>query len=76
MLAPLVAVLVLADRNLTIDGAGEGFSLGPSNELFSARNRQPGIRLTGIRSAPYSIRTPLAKALSAGANYRFGGAAA
>jgi hypothetical protein len=33
MLAPLVAVLVWADRKLTIDGAGEGFSLGPSGEL-------------------------------------------
>src|SRR6185437_15523842 len=64
MLAPLVAVLVWADRKLTIDGCGEDFSPGP-NELFSAR-RPPTRNPTDGSSAPYSIRTPLVKACVGG----------
>src|SRR6185437_15095438 len=60
MLAPLVAVLVWADRKLTIDGCGEDFSPGP-NELFSARRPQTRNPTDGS-SAPYSIRAPLVKA--------------
>jgi hypothetical protein len=42
MLAPLVAMLVWADRKLTIDGRGEAFSPEPSIELFSARKPPAG----------------------------------
>src|SRR5215470_2009024 len=61
MLAPLLAVLVWADRKLTIGGPGGGVSLGALMNCTRRGDRQPGIRLTGIRRAPYSIRTPLVK---------------
>src|SRR5689334_16456483 len=61
MLAPLLAVLVWADRKLTIGGPGEGVSLGALMNCTRRGDRQPGIRLAGIRRAPYSIRTPLVK---------------
>src|SRR5215475_15964745 len=63
MLAPLLAVLVWADRKLTIGGPGGRRLPRGLSELFSARRPPTGNRLTGIRRAPYSIRTPLAKEL-------------
>src|SRR5580704_5496853 len=66
MLAPLVAVLVWADRKLNIGGRGRMVSAaGPQMDCSRRGHRQPGIRLTGVRRAPYSIRTPSVKALSA-----------
>src|SRR5580692_4388550 len=66
MLAPLAAVLVWADRKLDIGGGdGMGFPRGPRMDCSRRGHRQPGIRLTGVRRAPYSIRTPPVKALSA-----------
>ena len=59
-------MLVWADRKLTIDGRGEWLPRGPSNELFSARRPPTGNPTDGNRRAPYSIRTPLVKALLAG----------
>src|SRR5215467_2664796 len=61
MLAPLLAVRVWADRKLTIGEPGEGVSLGALVNCSRRGDRQPGIRLTGIRRAPYSIRTTLVK---------------
>src|SRR5262245_56923712 len=61
MLAPLLAVLVWADRKLTIGGPGEGISLGALMNCTRRGDRQPGIRLTGMRRAPYSIGTQLVK---------------
>src|SRR5260221_13733458 len=66
ILAPLVAVLVWADRKLTIDGCGDGFSPGPSNELFSAW-RPPTGDPTGGNLPPPNIPTPLGKTLFAAA---------
>ena len=40
---------------------------GPQMNCSRRGDRQPGIRLTGVRRAPYSIRTPLVKALLGGA---------
>jgi hypothetical protein len=57
-------VLVWADRKLVVDGRGDRLSPA-ALKLFSTRNRQPGNRLTEF-GAPYSIRTALVKALSAG----------
>ena len=37
---------------------------GPQMNCSRRGHRQPGIRLTGVRRAPYSIRTPSVKALS------------
>src|SRR5262245_41635505 len=73
MLAPLLAVLVWADRKLIIVGPGEGVSLGALMNCSRRGDRQPGIRLTGIRRAPYSIRTLLVKeppSASAGCAFR------
>src|SRR5262249_25177023 len=47
MLAPLLAVLVWADRKLTIGGPGEGISLGALMNCTRRGGRQPGIRLDG-----------------------------
>src|SRR5690242_5823392 len=61
MLAPLLAVLVWADRKLTIDEPGGRRLPRALMNCTRCGDRQPGIRLTGIRRAPYSIRTPLVK---------------
>src|SRR5262245_14683549 len=61
MLAPLLAVLVWADRKLTMGGPGGRRLPRSLNELFSARRPPTGNRLTGIRRAPYSIRTARVK---------------
>src|SRR5262245_61767055 len=75
MLAPLLAVLVWADRKPTIGGPGEGVCLGALMNCSRCGDRQPGIRLTGIRRAPYSIRTLLVKeppSVLAGCTFRPG----
>src|SRR5580704_17304189 len=75
MLAPLVAVLVWADRKLNIGGrGGMVFPAGPQMNCSRRGHRQPGIRLTGVRRAPYSIRARLLKAWSEGTRQRAGGA--
>src|SRR6516165_8579514 len=57
MLAPLLAVLVWVDRKLNIGGRGGiGSPAGPQMNCSRRGHRQPGIRLTGVRRAPYSIR--------------------
>src|SRR5580658_373235 len=62
MLAPLVAVLVWADRKLDIGGRGGMVLRGPQMDCSRRGHRQPGIRLTGVRRAPYSIRGAAEKA--------------
>src|SRR3954452_23470339 len=63
MLAPLVAVLVGADRKLTIDGRGEMASpAGPQMNCSRLGDRHPGIRLTLIRRAGYSSSSSGAEA--------------
>src|SRR3984957_53612 len=59
MLAPLVAVLVWADRKLNISGRVVS-PAGP--QMDCSRRGHPGIRLTGVRRAPYSIRGAAEKA--------------
>src|ERR1700733_7270114 len=54
MLAPLVAALVWADRKLNIGGRVVS-PAGPQMDCSRRGHRQPGIRLTGVRRAPYSI---------------------
>src|ERR1700719_256644 len=61
MLAPLVAVLVWADRKLNIGGRVVS-AAGPQMDCSRRGRRQPGIRLTGVRRAPYSIRGAAEKA--------------
>src|SRR5580700_10255764 len=61
MLAPLVAVLAWADRKLNIGGRVVS-PAGPQMDCSRRGHRQPGIRLTGVRRAPYSIRGAAEKA--------------
>src|ERR1700730_1901005 len=61
MLTPLVAVLVWADRKLNIGGRVVS-AAGPQMDCSRRGHRQPGIRLTGVRRAPYSIRGAAEKA--------------